>query len=146
MIQRIQSLWLFLAALLNAGILCFDLYRANIMQAGVASVQHIRANDHYPLFIIAILTVIGPLISIFMFGNRKKQRRMTVFSLVATISFVAAALTRVNSDIVALVPAPIDGSYWVASVLPIVSLFMLVLALRGIGKDDKLVKSLDRLR
>jgi hypothetical protein len=43
-------------------------------------------------------------------------------------------------------PAPTNGGYAFGSVLPIFSLVFLILAIRGINKDEKLVKSLDRLR
>lgn len=40
----------------------------------------------------------------------------------------------------------VTTSYEVGSVFPIVALVFLVLALRGIRKDEKLIRSADRLR
>ena len=65
--------------------------------------------------------------------------------MLGTISFVAMILMRVT-NLNDGSSAPVTGSYWIGSVLPIISLVFLIMAIRGIRKDEKLVKSLDRLR
>ena len=137
MIQRIQTLWLFLAALVNAGLFYFDLYRSDL--------KIIRVGDHYPSLLLAIVITALPLIAIFMYRSRTKQRNFVLISMLDTISFVAMILMRVT-NLNDGSSAPVNGSYWIGSVLPIVSLVFLIMAIRGIRKDDKLVKSLDRLR
>jgi len=140
MIQRKQSLWLLLAALCSAGVLYFDLYRSSGMP-----VVSLRTSDHYPSLLVALVMSLLPLISIFMFKDRKRQKVMTFVSMLATLSFISLILMRV-SGLSKMTPPPAPGSYWIGAVLPAISLVLLILALVGINKDDKLVKSMDRLR
>ena len=145
MIQRIQTLWLLLAALVNAGLFFFPQYKAEIMQNGVAVTQYIRVNDHYPSLLVALVITAMPVIAIFMFRNRTKQRNLALVSLVATVGFIAATLMRV-SNFNNGTSAPVNGTYWIGSILPVISIIFLFMAISGIRKDEKLVKSLDRLR
>lgn len=145
MIQRIQSVWLLLAALCCLSLFFFDVYHANIMVNGVATTQYIRVNDHYPSLLIALVITAMPVAAIFMYKIRKRQKAIAIFSIVAIVGFIAMTLSRVtnfNTDN----PTAIDASYWIGAVLPAVAIIFLIMAIRGINKDEKLVKSLDRLR
>jgi hypothetical protein len=53
---------------------------------------------------------------------------------------------RINNLNHTTAPTPANGSYQLGSVIPVVVAVFLILALRGISKDEKLVKSMDRLR
>lgn len=145
MIQRIQSVWLLLAALCCLSLFFFDVYHANIMVNGAATTQYIRVNDHYPSLLIAILVTIMPLGAIFLYKDRKRQRSISIFAIVAIIGFITITLSRVtkfNTEN----PTATDASYWIGAVMPAIAIIFLILAIRGINKDEKLVKSLDRLR
>lgn len=39
-----------------------------------------------------------------------------------------------------------DGNYGIGSVLPVAAIILLIIAISGIRKDEKLVRSVDRLR
>jgi len=145
MIQRIQSLWLFLAGLCGAGVLYFDLYRATFPANSPIASQVLRTADHYPSLLVALVMIFMPLITLFMYRNRKRQRAMTMAGILATLSFISLVLSRV-SNLEKMVPPPTSGSYWIGAILPAVSFVFLVLALFGINKDEKLVRSMDRLR
>ncbi len=145
MIQRIQSVWLLLAALCNGGLFFFDIYRAHTMINGVDTLQSIRVNDHYPSLLIALVVTIMPLVAIFLFKNRKRQKLMTILAMVFTAGLITQMLTRVG-NLTNQVPAPTNGSYWIGAVLPAVAIIFLGMAIGGINRDQKLVKSLDRLR
>ncbi len=142
MIQRKQSLWLLIAALLNAGVLYFGVYRYHIMENGVDTLKEVRVNDHFPSLLIALVMAILPLITIFMFGNRKRQIAMSFVSILAVCSFIAIALQRTRN----LNALPSSESYWVGAVLPVAAVVFLFMAIMGIRKDEKLVRSVDRLR
>jgi FtsH-binding integral membrane protein len=146
MIQRKQSIWLLLAALFNAGVFLFDLYRVDTNTNGVVTQSVLRVSNHYPSLLIALVMTLLPLISIFMFSNRKRQRGMTAVSMVATLAFIGMTLARVNKLETATTPPPTGGTYWIGAVLPVVALVFIVMALAGIRKDEKLVRSMDRLR
>ena len=145
MIQRKQTLWLFIAALISAGLLYFNLYSAHIMVNGADTIALLRVNDHYPSLLLAIILIILPVISIFMYGKRKQQRSMTIVSILAAAGFISMLLWRVTSFNKAN-PTATGGTYGVGAVLPVLAIIFLILAIRGINKDIKLVKSLDRLR
>jgi hypothetical protein len=142
MIQRKQSIYLFIAALLNAGVFYFDLYKTHTVVNGIDTLGQLRVSDHYPSLLIVLVMTLLPLITIFMFGNRKRQVRMCFASILAIIAFISLTLSRVGR----IIPPPSSGSYWIGSVLPVVSFVFIFLAIFGIRRDEKLVKSVDRLR
>ena len=153
MIQRKQSIYLFIAAMLNAGVFYFSLYTYHIFTSTATTTGttntdtlfEIKVNDHYPLLLIAVVMTILPLITIFMFGNRKRQTRLSFISILAILSFITMALNKV-AHLSTLNPPPTHGSYWLGSILPAISLVFIFLAIFGIRRDEKLVKSVDRLR
>jgi hypothetical protein len=145
MIQRKQSIWLLIAVLLNAGLFCFDLYRQTTNTNGVEMTTSLRANNTFSLMLLALIATVLPLISIFLFKNRKRQRGIVLLSIVSVIGFLALMIYYVKNLQSATTP-PASGSYWVGSVLPVISVIFMIMAIRGINKDNKLVKSLDRLR
>jgi hypothetical protein len=150
MIQRIQSLWLFLAALVSA-LLMLDwytgyVYKADIAQGFGSVVKRLTVTEHFPSLIIAVVMVLVPLIAIFMFRNRKQQRSMTLVGILSCISFISVNLMRINNFNTSTAPTPTNGSYQAGSVLPVFVILFLILALSGINKDEKLIKSMDRLR
>ena len=145
MIQRKQTIWLLIAAICSIGLFLFDFYHADVMVNGVATIHKIRVNDHYPSLLIALVLVALPLITVFMYKNRKRQKAMSAFAIVANVGFITMSIARVtnfNAD----TPAAVNGSYWVGAVIPVISMIFLFMAISGINKDEKLVKSLDRLR
>ncbi|MCB0699622.1 MAG: DUF4293 domain-containing protein [Chitinophagales bacterium] len=145
MIQRIQSLWLLVAALFNAGLFYFSLYKADVMNEGVASMHEVTAGGNILLFLLAIVIVALPLVTIFMFKNRKQQSNLAKLSIVLNIGFIAAAIM-VVTNFSNGTPTPTNGSYRLGMVLPIASLVILLMAYNAIRKDIKTIKSLDRLR
>ncbi|GAA4462436.1 hypothetical protein GCM10023093_09040 [Nemorincola caseinilytica] len=138
MIQRKQSIWLLVAALLNSGVFFFDLYRAD-------GIPPVRVADNFPSLLIALIMTALPLITIFMFRNRKRQARMTMVCVLDNsifTSFMLSRITRLDNA----VPPPVNGNYWIGAVLPVAAIIFLVLAAIGIRGDEKLVRSTDRLR
>lgn len=154
MIQRKQSIWLFLAALLNAGVFIFDLYRThnvthtmvNGTDTVVETMSQLRVSDNFVSLLIAIVITALPFVTIFLFNNRKRQIKLVLVSILAVIAFVAITLWRIPAFISAQVPPPTTSNYWIGAVLPVISVVFLIMAISGIRKDDKLVKSVDRLR
>lgn len=145
MIQRIQSVWLLLAALVNVALFYFCLYSAHEVVNGIDMTTCLRVNDHYPTMLIALVTIVLPLVTIFMFKNRKQQMRMAILAIIINVGFISAVLMRVG-NMTSKMPTPVNGSYGVGAVLPVIAMIFLFMAIRGIRKDDKLVRSTDRLR
>ncbi|MBS1772715.1 MAG: DUF4293 domain-containing protein [Bacteroidetes bacterium] len=147
MIQRIQSVWLLLAALCNAGLFYFDFYHAELNNSGVLLNTSIRVNDHYPSMLIALAITILPLVAIFLFKQRKRQRTMVALCMIFTIGFISEMIMRVTNFSNSIAPQSAGTtSYSIGAVLPVIAIIFMFMAIRGINKDEKLVKSLDRLR
>jgi len=146
MIQRIQSLWLFLAAMLNGLLFIFPLYRYNYPNMLYSPWQNESVRNYIPLFILAALVTILPLVTIFFFKDRKRQRGMVWLSIIGIFTFVVVMLMRV-SNLRNGSPTISHFEYMLPGVLVTLGgMVFLVLALQGIRKDDKLIRSLDRLR
>ena len=138
MIQRKQSLWLLLAALFGAGATYFDLYRAT-------GSEPLNALSNYAFLLLGLVITILPLFTVFLFRNRKRQKTMTFISILANLGFIGLLLAWV-AKLHNQTPPPTSGTYWIGAIFPAFSIVLLVMALVGINKDDKLVKSMDRLR
>ncbi len=104
-------------------------------------------NIHDNLIMLVIVCLAGALAfgAIFMFKNRSQQ--MTLSRLVIVLSVLIAVLSGILfwMDYKLLAAGTqIVGGFGLLS--PILTLIFAFLALRFINKDEKLVKSMDRLR
>jgi hypothetical protein len=132
MLQRIQTVWLLLAAAFAFISLQTNFY--------VATVPPVFFTGHTEMFIL-ILTVISgtlSLVNIFLYKNRPLQLKLTLANLgvsIVEIVFYFLALENYTS-----------GAFALTSVVVFACPLLLLLAARGIYADQKLIKSVDRLR
>ncbi|MEL6945738.1 MAG: DUF4293 domain-containing protein [Bacteroidota bacterium] len=149
MIQRIQSIFLFLASAACFGL--FALPFASTDQPIAASElfadSTYEITDHIALIILFVGAGLLALTAIFMFNNRPLQINLSRVSFVAAIvGLVLGLILFFNDGIVESgqsLPNPTDGF---GTALPIIAGIFLLLAIRAINKDEKLVRSSDRLR
>jgi len=155
MIQRIQSLFLLFVFASSLAAFFFpiasfwgDLYAVKLGALGV--VEPIQYDAVWPntILLTAVLGLIGFLafVTIFLFKRRMVQVRLIRFDLLLNIVYLALiffyyvpeleAITETNADYISE-----PGIY-----LSIVSVIFLILANRFIRKDEKLIRSADRLR
>lgn len=155
MIQRIQTLYLFAIVILSC--ITFFLPVADLIQATTGihylidykGIYLVNASGNtfnssvWGLTAIAAIIPIFALYTIFSFKNRLKQIRLCVLNMlfmllyyVILITYVWLASQRLN----------VDWHLRFVTVFPLINLIFNYLAIGGIGKDEKLVKSLDRLR
>lgn len=141
MIQRLQSVWLLLAA-----ICAFVTYTLILYSGAVAdgSQKLFALGDHFLLVAIIIGLGLLCLVTIFLFKNRKLQFRLSIIAIIIAIGYLI--LQYVSIEQFKKDNAIVTGSYHVGALLPILIVIFLIMAARGIYKDEKLVKSLDRLR
>src|SRR5688572_23708822 len=123
MIQRIQSVWLLLAALLSA-LLMMDWYTGYVYKADVPAgigsvVSYLRVTDHFPSLLLAVAMIILPFVTIFFFKNRKRQRSFGLLSVLLAVAFIAVSLMRIE-NFKNTVPMPKNGSYQAGVVIPAV--------------------------
>ena len=142
MIQRIQTLWLIIVALTAFATSQLTLYIGTLPN-GTELPLKLAAN--LLLTIVIIILGILALICIFLYKNRKLQFKLSVLGVVFSLAFrfleyyVVENSFKPNHGIV-------TGSYQIGALLPVVMVVFYVLAARGIYKDEKLVKSMNRLR
>ena len=152
MIQRIQTLFLFLA-LVCMSILYFVPFGSLEMQTetgitdvpmGLYGVDF--GEEHYstlPLLILLSVVVLILLATIFLYRHRMLQIRICVFNLIMTLGCSGLAFFFLYQ---ASEKFGTNYSTSILVVLPIVAAIFIGLAIRGIAKDEALVKSLDRIR
>jgi len=139
MIQRIQTVWLFLSALFAALTYKFPFYTGNILnKENVQVYEKLVASSSFLLLIFTAVLVGGMIYIIFMYKNRKQQIWLTVG--VAGLSIINIILY--FSELKKFT----SGNMALTSVFALAIPVFLLLAISGIWKDEKLVKSLDRLR
>jgi len=146
MIQRIQSIFLLLAAGAAFSLFAFPFATTSeaVQASGIFADASYTLQDNIAL--LALFCLAGGLafISIFLFNNRKNQLLVGRLAIIANIIGLVLALILFMQDRDNLGAAtPNDGA---GLFMPFVFLLFGLLALRYINKDEKTVRSMDRLR
>ena len=155
MIQRIQTIYLLIIVILS-GFVFFSpivdlinkadslIYQVDFK--GILLVQPTGIKIESRIWAIDFVSLAVPvlaLITIFSFKKRVRQIRLTIVNMIFMICFYIfmvlylwPACERLHAD-------------WhlrIVAVFPLINLILSYLAIGSIGKDEKLIKSLDRLR
>ena len=155
MLQRIQSIYLLLASLALFALFLFPLVHniyiggkpVTLMVTGVY--QDVNGQSTHTEFFAGLTiatAIIGiiPLIIIFLFKNRKQQIALSYSALLVIVGYsfwLSQATKKVMGSI------QIDTHNWgIGLFLSSLSMLLVLLAIRAIKSDEKLVKSADRLR
>lgn len=145
MIQRIQTVFLLLAASCFGVLFGVPMAISDTATAYFLSDKVYAITDHPVLMTLTILGIAVSLITIFVFKNRKLQHKLvyiiiTLAILLPLATFLLFTNESANIADSALVEDQI-GMY-----IPIGAGLFGLLANHFIRKDDRLVKSMDRLR
>lgn len=146
MIQRKQTLFLLLAAilLLVTPFLPLGTIVSADSSESYSPFSAICNDGNYSAIgyaIVLILAAIIAIIDIFLWKNRPLQMRIATLDLLMVIlSYGVFFLYRSTAG------DDIRYLLCIANFLPIAAIFSLSLAIQGIRKDEKLIKSLDRIR
>ena len=139
MIQRLQTVWLFLASVFAFMTFKFPFYSGNIVgKDNQAELKKYIASFDILTLAITILLGLGCFITIFLYKNRNLQLRLTITLLVLSILNLIVYFSRLGKFL--------TGDLSFAAIFALAIPIFLFLAARGTWKDEKLVKSLDRLR
>ncbi len=139
MIQRIQSIWLFLAAICAFLTIRFSFYSGNKMVNGQKTFTQLTAeNSPLHLLILSVAAGLGALIAVFLYKDRKLQMRITVVTLLLSIVNIVLYFFETKKFA--------EGNFDLSAIFSFAVPLFLFLAMRGINRDQKLVRSLDRLR
>ena len=139
MLQRIQSVWLFLTSLFSAITFKFPFYTGDWLKDALPNfIVDLNAQTTIWLTIVTVITGALALVNIFLFRNRKLQLRLCylgVFLSLLLLTLYVLEMMEFKDGTIAL---------WVVFYVAILIGF--IMASRGISKDEKLIKSMDRLR
>ena len=154
MIQRIQTLYLFIAGLLLAilfflpfaemvdkqGIL-YQLNMTGVTREGAAGGGELSST--LPVISLSCLIIVGIALIIFQFKNRARQIKLCYF-----VIFLLLALSGAIYFYIWQYYNSLGGEYSVniSASFPLIAVVLIYLAIRGIIKDENLVKSIDRIR
>ena len=141
MIQRIQSVWLLLAALSGFLMTQVPLF---IGTSANKVTKNVIATESLLLFALSMGVACLALACIFLYKNRSLQFKLTIIGVVASIGMIGLEVWYIENF--KTTNALVKSSYYWGGLLPMAMTVFFVLAAKGIYKDERLVKSLDRLR
>ncbi len=150
MIQRIQTIFLFLVVVLLAGLNFFPYWQSKagdmtLFSYGFEQIIGGKPVLEYGLYIsVSILSGLGALVAfieIFMFKNRVLQMLLSVVN-----SFIMMISIGLMAYLIFELQRTVPGKFAPGSFMLALAMFMNILARRFIQKDENLVRSVDRLR
>ena len=152
MIQRIQTVYL-LFALILLGLIAWlplgevavgdHIYQFTIK--GITSDQtHALVYNGLPLIILMSIIILLQIIVIFGFKNRIRQMRLATFNLLLMLGVLGVCWYFVHSAVKILGEGVYQFKLPVS--FPLIGAILNYLAIRAIGKDEALVRSVDRIR
>ena len=147
MIQRIQTVYLFISALLIASLMKLKLADLSVNDElytftarGIYNGENL-VFDGLAIFIFIWVVVLLNLFVIFKYKKRILQIRILVFTMVLLLGLFGMFFY--------FAYAGFEGAkvaFKIPVVFPIVAVILDYLAIRAIGKDEALVRSLNRIR
>ncbi|MCX2493913.1 DUF4293 domain-containing protein [Pedobacter sp. PF22-3] len=155
MIQRIQSIWLFLAALtlvlmlfLPIATKTVDGSEANVYTNGLhhylegKTGKTLNVEFFLPLLITNIAVALICFINIFNYKKRSFQKRFAIVTIILIVGFAFWCSIYAKE-----LPGGIAGAnFGFGAYLPALAILFVVLAIFGINKDERLIRSAERLR
>ncbi len=138
MIQRQQTLWLLLATLAALFCFMFPFATGKILDKGVVVDKEIKAGSGFLLLIVTGASLILSSAIIFLYKDRKLQIKLCLLGLLLSVVIVILYILEMNK-LTKATPA-------LFCILPFAIIAGYFMAFRNIRKDEKLVKSLDKLR
>jgi|694.fasta_scaffold00280_30 glycerol-3-phosphate acyltransferase PlsY len=141
MIQRIQSVWLVLAGI--AGLIT---YRLPLWEGTLQdkSVKSFIGPESLLLFAVIVATCLLGFVTIFLYKNRTLQKNLAFVGMILSIAIIALEYFIVE-DFKTL--QNFKTSAWkFGAIMPGLMVVFFFLAYQGIRKDEKMIKSLERLR
>ncbi len=145
MIQRIQSIFLLLAALCFGLLFILPLFKSGVATQGMLDDHLYQVNDNNILLIMAAVGTLLALGSIFLFNNRKLQANLAYLVSLIGLALGISSFFLIKPELNEIAQQGISGMQF-GSVLPILAIVCSILAGVFIRKDENLVRSSDRLR
>lgn len=152
MIQRIQTVYLIMSVVVLTVCSCLPIgsflpegmgaattmYNICLIDGNTGSWSFVTVG----LFVILAATVIMNVTTIFGYANRKKQMTECKISIGLLVLWMILYAVHVTL----LIPEHTEYHFDFAAALPPISIIFIYLAHRGINHDEKLIRSVDRIR
>jgi hypothetical protein len=155
MIQRAQSIYLFLVVVLMSLFLLFPiadlitnesvtlkLYSYGLKRFTNGDSQKLMSA--FPLLILAVVIAIINFYDIFLFNKRTTQMRLCVYNILLMIGLIA--LSFYYFRVVNKAYEIAYHNFKIAAIMPVFCIVLNIMAFSGIRKDELLVKTYERLR
>ncbi|MDQ3393798.1 MAG: DUF4293 domain-containing protein [Bacteroidota bacterium] len=166
MIQRVQSIFLFLVGMCMFLVLFFPLWeKVSIEDQQVATLSAysltlytidtttletapglISEMQTYYIAIVSILAALVAFYSIFKYKNRLTQMKLGALNSLLMAAVLGVSLYIATSYGNPMLRPEVEGSYKLGFFFPAFALIFNVLSNRFIRRDEKLVRSVDRIR
>jgi len=137
MIQRIQSIWLLLAGAGSLATLKLSFYSGN---KDNNLFEELNGTSHFLLLILAVAVALAAFAALFLFKNRKLQTQLSLLGLLLQVGALVVYFLQTQKFVEG------KGDFTLTSAVSFAIPVFFILAIMGIRKDEKLIKSMDRLR
>ena len=138
MIQRIQSLWLLGASVLASLNFLFPFYSGTKIINGLSSPAELDGGSTLFTVVLSAVLLVLAIIAIFLYKDRKRQLGCSIGGVILGIILVVVYFLEIKNFETGSI------ALWCVFAMGIPVFYFF--AARGIWKDQKLVKSLDKLR
>ena len=164
MLQRVQTIYLTLAFICIALLLTFPVFTISSTVNDIVTTSEFNAfgfqtlnseTESTPFYLLYVFMALFSLAGILLYKNRNKQIKIVrlglITHLLVAIGFLTFSLFGKSVLLEKITPEGIESpelkfGFGLGYYLLFISIAFLFLAIKGIRADEKLVKSLDRLR
>ncbi len=142
MIQRVQTIWLLIAAIAVFLTLKFSFFSGTLLNASplvnINSFHSLVATDNFIIMVLTSALGSALILNIFLFKHRILQFRICIIAILleALILFLYYRQTKNYTK----------GTLDIWAIFHLIIFIALILAATGIYKDEKLIKDSNRLR
>ncbi len=138
MIQRQQTLWLLLAAAAAVFSFMFPFVTGQEIVKNVLTARSVNAANNFIILVLTGGSIVLSVAIIFLYKNRKQQMQFCWLGLLLTALIILLYILQMRRLI-----KPVLS---LSCIFPFLMLAGYFMAFRCIRRDEKLVKSLDKLR
>ncbi len=154
MIQRIQTVYLFLAAFVLGLVFAFPLAELLVNEKflfifkyrglyELKGEQEILSINSFPLAILFTINLVITIATIFLYKKRNLQMRLCIINILLLLAspgviyyYIAVAFASFKAVV----------DYSLFALMPVISAILTYMAYRGVRKDALLIMSMDRIR
>ena len=153
MIQRTQTIWFFLAAVASALLFCIPGCHLTVgsngesaftlTAIGLQGMDGTTLRYAWGILTFSIVQTILPIVALLSYKNRKRQKLLGICLLLGHIVLLGTIIAygyAYASDLKASL------NTYIGTALPVVGYILVRLALRGVQKDEELIRSTERFR